>query len=178
MSHRQALRELAFDTHGVVTLRDAESTGVPAVEVRKLASRGALTRLGQGVYRMDEAPADALTEFAVAVALVGGDAVLANESVLAAHDLAQVNLRRIQVATSERVRKQLPKTIEVISRRVPDVQRTDIDGVPAMRLTEAIRASRGKVMTSRLIDAARQADVRGLIDHREAESIIAELEKA
>lgn len=177
MSHRQALRELAFDTHGVVTLRDAVSTGVPAVEVRKLASRGALTRLGQGVYRMDEAPADTLTEFAAAVALVGGDAVLADETVLAAHDLAQVNLRRIQVATADRVRRRLPETIEVIARRVPPEQRSDIDGVPAMRLADAIRASRGKVMTSRLIDAARQADVRGLIDHLEAEAIISELEK-
>ncbi len=177
MGYRRVLRELAFDTHGIVTLRDAESTGVPAVEVRKLASRGALTRIGQGVYRMDEAPADALTELAAAVALVGGDAVLADESVLAAHDLAQVNLRRIQVATSERVRKQLPATIEIISRRIPDEQRTDIDGVPAMRLVDAIRASRGKVLTSRLIDAARQADALGLIDHRDAEAIISELER-
>lgn len=178
MGYRQELRELAFDSHGVITLRDAASTGVPAVEVRKLASRGALTRLGQGVYRMEEAPADALTEFAAAVALVGGDAVLADESVLAAHDLAQVNLRRIQVATADRVRKQLPSTIEVISRRVPADQRTDIDGVPAMRLADAIRASRGRVMTSRLVDAARQADLRGLIDHRDAEAIIVEFEHA
>lgn len=177
MGYRRELRELAFDSHGIVTLRDAESSGVPAVEVRKLASRGALTRLGHGVYRMEETPTDLLTEFAAAVALVGGDAVLADESVLAAHDLAQVNLRRIQVATAERVRKQLPPTIELISRRVPTDQRMDIDGVPAMRLVDAIRASRGKVMTSRLVDAARQADVRGLLDHRDAEEIIAELEQ-
>lgn len=177
MSYRRELRELAFDSHGVVTLRDAESSGVPAVEVRKLASRGALTRLGQGVYRMEEAPSDALTEFAVAVALVGGDSVLADESVLAAHDLAQVNLRRIKVATAERVRRQLPSTIEVISRRVPADRRADIDGVPAMRLADAVRASRGRVMASRLIDAARQANARGLIDHYQADAIIAELEQ-
>lgn len=175
MGYRQELRELAFESHGVVTLRDAASVGVPAVEVRKLASRGALTRLGQGVYRMDEAPSDALTEFTAAVALVGGDAVLADESVLAAHDLAQVNLRRIQVATVARVRRQLPPTIEVVPRAVPAEQRTDIDGLPAMKLAAAIRASRGRVMTSRLIDAARQADARGLIDHSEAESLISEL---
>lgn len=177
MGYRQELRELAFESHGVVTLRDAASVGVPAVEVRKLASRGALTRLGHGVYRMEEAPADALTEFAAAVALVGGDAVLADESVLAAHDLAQVNLRRIQVATGGRVRRQLPPTIEVIARTVPADQRTDLDGLPAMTLPAAIRASRDRVRTSRLIDAARQADARGLIDHREAEAIISELEQ-
>ncbi len=175
MSYRQELRELAHDSHGVVTVRDAASVGVPAIEVRKLASRGALTRLGQGVYRMDEAPVDGLTEFATAVALVGGDAILADESVLAAHDLAQVNVRRIRVATSERVRRRLPTTIEVVSRAVPADQRTELDGVPAMTLAAAIRASRGRVMTSRLIDAVRQADARGLIDHREAEAIRREL---
>lgn len=177
MGYRQELRELAHDSHGVVTLRDAAAAGVPAVEVRKLASRGALTRLGQGVYRMEEAPADGLTEFATAVALVGGDAVLADESVLAAHDLAQVNVRRIRVATGERVRRRVPLTVEVVPRAVPLEQRTVIDGVPAMTLVAAIRASRGRVMTSRLVDAARLADARGLIDHRDAEAIIVELEQ-
>lgn len=33
MGYRQELRELAHDSHGVVTLRDAASVGVPAVEV-------------------------------------------------------------------------------------------------------------------------------------------------
>lgn len=108
---------------------------------------------------------------------MGGDAVLADESVLAAHGLAQVNLRRIQVATGARVRRQLPSTIEVIPRAVPAEQRTDIDGLPTMKLAGAIRASRGRVMTSRLVDAARQAAVRGLIDHLEAESLISELEQ-
>lgn len=111
------------------------------------------------------------------MALVGGDAVLADESVLAAHDLAQVNVRRIRVATAERVRRRLPSTVEVVSRVVPAQQRTVIDGVPAMTLAAAIRASRGRVMRSRLIDAARLADARGLIDHRDAEAIIVVLEQ-
>lgn len=46
-----------------------------------------------------------------------------------------------------------------------------------MTLAAAIRASRGRVMTSRLAEAARLADARGLIDHREAEAIIAALEQ-
>lgn len=134
MTHRQTLRELAFETHGVVTIRDAEAAGVPAVEVRKLAGRGALTGVGQGVYLMKEAPRAGLTEFAVAVALVGEEAVLVDDAVLAAHDLVQVNLRRIRVATGNRVRKRLPPSLELIHLRVPDEDRADIDGVPAQRL--------------------------------------------
>lgn len=178
MTHRQTLRELAFETHGVVTIRDAEAVGVPAVEVRKLAGRGALTRVGHGVYLMNEAPRDGLTEFAVAVALVGEDAVLVDDAVLAAHDLAQVNLRRVRVASGDRVRKRLPASVELIHRRVPDEDRADLDGVPAQRLGAALLASRGRVMTSRLVDAARLAAARGLIDAAEAETVIAALKNA
>ena len=116
-----------------------------------------------------------LTEFAVAVALVGEDAVLVDDAVLAAHDLAQVNLRRVRVASGDRVRKRLPASVELIHRRVPDEDRADLDGVPAQRLGAALLASRGRVMTSRLVDAARLAAARGLIDAAEAETVIAEL---
>ena len=89
MTYRQVLRELAFDTHGVVTLADAREAGVPDVAVRQLAQRGALERLGKGVYRMNEVPRGPLDEFAEAVALVGRQAVLADEAVLAAHGIHQ-----------------------------------------------------------------------------------------
>lgn len=42
MTYREDLRWRAFDTHGVITTDDAASLGVPAVELRKLARRGAL----------------------------------------------------------------------------------------------------------------------------------------
>ena len=174
MTHRQTLRELAHEYHGVVTVRDAERNGVPGVEVRKLASRGALTRLGHGVYLMTEAPTDELTEFAAAVALVGRDGILVDESVLAAHDLAQVNLRRIKVATLARIRRQLPPTVEIVRRHV--AEHDELDGIPVMRLGDALLSSRGAVMPSRLVDAARTAAARGLIDHEEAMEVINELE--
>lgn len=174
MTYRQTLRELAFDTHGVVTLTAAAEAGVPAFSVRQLAARGALERLGKGVYRMSEVPRGELDEFAEAVALVGGDAVLADESVLAAHDLAQVNLRRIKVATPtpSRVRQELPRIVEIIRRRVPESDRDAIDGIPAMSIPAALVASIGRVMNERLLDAANQAKVRGLISSSEAERAI------
>lgn len=178
MTHRKTLREIAFDSHGVVTVPTAAAAGVPAVEVRKLAARGALTRIGHGVYLMNEAPIDDLTEFALAVALAGEDAVLVADSVLAAHDLAQVNLRRIRVASGRRVRKHLPESVELIHQTIPTEDREDIEGIPAMRIVAAIFASRDRVMSSRLVDAARVASARGLMDHAEAETVIAELQNA
>ena len=50
MTYRHDLWEIAAEYHGIVTTRQAEDAGVPAVEVRKLAARGALERLGYGVY--------------------------------------------------------------------------------------------------------------------------------
>lgn len=172
MTYRQVLRELAHDTHGIVTLRSAAELGVPAAEVRKLASRGALARLGTGVYRMLEAPHTALDEFAEAVALAGPDAVLADESVLAALDLGQVNLRRIKVATSGRVRRGLPPTVEVVRRKVRDDERDDIDGIPAMSLPAAILAARGRVLPERLVEAVRKAAARELISPNERDEVL------
>lgn len=172
MTYREVLRELAYDTHGVVTLHDAADAGVPAVEVRKLASRGALERLGKGVYRMTEAPHGPLDEFAEAVALVGSDAVLADEAVLAALGLAQVNLRRIKVATNQRVRHDLPGTVEVVRRNVADDERDDIDGIPAMSLVAALLGAKGRILPERLVDAVRKATARELLSPRDGERVL------
>ncbi|GAA2165156.1 type IV toxin-antitoxin system AbiEi family antitoxin domain-containing protein [Pedococcus bigeumensis] len=162
-TYRQQLRELAYDTHGVITLSDAKAAGVPAVEVRKLANRGALEHRGHGVYRMLEAPVTPMDEFAEAVALAGDGAVLADEAVLAAHDLAQVNLRTISVATNRRIRAKLPATVNVIHKNVTADQRDDIDGIPAMSVEAALLAVRGRIMADRLVDAAHRATARGLV---------------
>lgn len=175
MTYRRQLRERAFDSHGVITIEDARACGVPAVEVRKLAARGALAQLGRGVYRMLEVPAGRLDEYAEAVALVGGDAVLADESVLAAHDLAPINLRHIRVATTRRVRAQLPETVEVLHRVVPAGDRDWIDGVPAMSVEAALLGARSRVMTHRLVDAARLAARRGLLGPDQEARVISEL---
>jgi predicted transcriptional regulator of viral defense system len=176
-TYRQQLRELAFDTHGVITTRQATEAGVPAVEIRKLAARGALAPLGHGVYRMLEAPTTPLDEYAEAVALAGPGAVLADEAVLAALDLAQVNLRRIRVATSRRVRAAVPNTVEIIRRDIDDHDRGDVDGIPAMTVQAAILACRGRIMTERLVDATRTAARRELISAGDEARVISELAK-
>lgn len=176
-TYRQCLRELAFDTHGVITTREATAAGVPAVEVRKLAHRGALAALGHGVYRMLEVPTSPLDEFAEAVALAGPDAVLADEAVLAALDLAQVNLRRIRVATPRRVRAAVPDTVEVVRREISASDRGNVDGIPAMTVPAALLACRDRIMTERLIEAAHTAARRELIGPGDEARVIAELAK-
>ncbi|GAA0314578.1 type IV toxin-antitoxin system AbiEi family antitoxin domain-containing protein [Kineococcus aurantiacus] len=175
MSYRETLRWRAFDTHGVITIADAERLGVPAVELRKLAHRGALERLGHGIYRMSEVPPTPLSEYAEAVALAGPHAVIADDAVLALQDLALVNPRHITVATPDRIRATLPPTVRLVRRQLDPDEVTDLDGVPAMTIPAAIRACRGHVMTERLTQAVHDARERRLIDHDAAARLLAEL---
>ncbi len=171
MSYRDVLRMLAFDGHGVVTTQGAAKVGVPSVEVRKLAARGALTRVGHGVYRMEEAPTDALTPFAEAVAQVGPDAMIADESVLEMHDLALVNPPKITVVTPRRVRAELPPTIRV--KRLP-ANRIDvdyIDGVPVMPLATAMVRCVDRVLPERLEEAVDDAVGRQLLTTQQAATV-------
>lgn len=174
MTYRQTLRWLAFDRHGIVTVADAAAAGVPAVEVRKLTARGALRRVGHGVYRMEEAPATALTAYAQALALVGPGAVLADESVLTVHDLALVNPRTIKVATGRRIRTALPANIELVARAWQGPVE-HVEGLPTMPLKDALVACRGRVMRERLIEAVDEAQARNLIDAQDADAARREL---
>lgn len=174
MTYRQTLRWLAFDHHGIITTDQAAAAGVPAVEVRKLAARGALTRVGHGVYRMDEAPITALTPYAQALALVGAGAYLADESVLALHDLALVNPRTIKIATARRVRAALPPTIELVPANDGDHVEY-VDGLPTMPLRDALVASKGRVMRERLVEATRVALARELLDDQDAADVLDQL---
>lgn len=168
MTYRERLRWLAFDNHGIVTTRQAASANVPAVEVRKLASRGALTHLGYGVYRMEEVPITRRTHYAEALALVGEGAVLANESVLDIHELAHVDPPAVQVASPRRTRVKLPDTVRVVRpRRIEGVEY--VDGLPTMPLKDALLACQGRVMRERLLDATREAAERGDLTPRDAE---------
>ena len=153
MNNREKLRWLAFDHHGIVTTDQAVAAGVPAVELRKLAARGALSRVG----------------------FVGPGSMLADESVLALHELALVNPRAIKVATNRRVRTNLPATIELIHRVTTDAVEV-VDGLATMPLKDALLACRGRVMRERLAEATHTALARDLIDERDAAEVLQRLE--
>ncbi|MCL2595299.1 MAG: type IV toxin-antitoxin system AbiEi family antitoxin domain-containing protein [Promicromonosporaceae bacterium] len=177
MSYRSDLRVLSFDNHGILTLREAEAFGVPAAAVRRLVKLGVLTRTGSGVYRMNEAPVDDLTEFAEAVAQVGPDAFLVDESVLAAHGLAQINLRTIKVGTPHRVRRSLPRTVSVQRRELAPHDRDNVGGIPAMSVAAALAASVGRLLPERALDALEKAAGRGLINNSDKLRILTHIKE-
>lgn len=163
MVYRDLVRDIAFDQYGYVTTKDAVDVGVPAIELRKLAARGALTNLAYGLYRFNEVPAGAHDQFAEALLRVGAGSYLVGDAVLALHDLAQVNPRRIRVGTVDRTRANLPAFIEVVERDVTEGELTTYEGLRSTTVAQALLDCRGRVMRERLRDGAREAWRKGLL---------------
>lgn len=173
-SYRALVREIAKDSYGFVTTRDAVDAGVPAVELPKLAARGGLTHVAYGLYRVDDVPPTPNDQYAEALLRLGEGAFLRGESVLALHGLADVNPRRIQVAVRRRTRSKVPPFIHVTFAS-DDVQVTYHEGLWTQTVHDAIKECRGRVEASRLMEAADQARVQGLLTAPEWTDLAKEL---
>lgn len=158
MGYRNDLWEVAASRNGVVTINEAEDAGVPAVEVRKLAARGALHSYGQGVYVHTNVPTTPLTEPAVAVALAGDGAFLHLESVFDLLGIGQFNPKKVRVGTRRRVRRVLPQWMSLENR--PDVRDADLtlyEGIAATTVRRTLRDMKRGMPSERweaLLDAA------------------------
>jgi len=160
--YREIVREIALDNYGFVTTREAAEAGVPAIELPKLAARGGLENVAYGLYRVTDVPGTAFDQFAEALLRVGEGAYLYGESVLALFRLADVNPRTIKVAVNRRARPNLPPYIELVQVK-EDERTTSYEGLTAQPVVEAILASRGRIETGRLREAALQARAEGLL---------------
>lgn len=173
--YRSALYALAAEHHGLVTTEMARAVGVPSVEVRKLAARGGMSNVARGLYRVEGIDGGYRAPYAEAVLRVGDDAHLVDDSVLAFHDLALVNPRRIKVGTPRRVRKDLPSHIQLMHTRTDPADLTEYDGIPSLTVAAAIRGSIGAVMPERLSEAVERAAEEGLVRRRDASALLAEI---
>lgn len=169
MGYRVDLWELAASRNGVVTVAEAENAGVPAVEVRKLAARGALRAYGQGVYTHRDVPTTSFTEPTIAVALAGDGAFLHRESVLNLLGLGQFNPPKVRVGTRRRVRRRLPEWMELENRPdVPDEDLTGYEGVPATTVRLALDDMRDRMPPDRWRAMLGEALRRDLIGEQDA----------
>ena len=155
---RRRLHDRALDQYGYVTTGDAEDLGVAAVELRKIAQRGGVDHVAYGLYRFDDIPRTSRDQFMEAVLRVGPGAYLTHDAVLALHDLALVNPRRVRIGTSKRARPRLPDFVEVVRQRVSPREVTVYEGIPSATVARALLDCRGLTMGERLIDATREAD--------------------
>ena len=175
-TYRRRLRERALDQYGYVTTGDARVLGIPPVELRKLHQRGGLRHVGHGLYRFEDIPRTEHDQFMEAVLRVGEDAYLTGDAVLALHDLALTNPRRIRVATPHRERGRLPDYVEAVrARDVAPGERTVYEGIPATTVARALLDCRGTIMDERLAQAVEEAARAGLLGRAERRRLLAEL---
>jgi len=174
MSYYDAIYEHAADNYGLITSREADALGIPRMDLVKKAQRGLLERLGYGVYRLTRYFPTMLDKYAEAVALVGPGSFIFGESVLAMHELALVNPRRITVATPNRVRKALADFINLVPAK-SGTETTSYEGIPSQSVADAIRECRTSVMPDRLLDAVEDARKQGLVTEAEVRSLNKEI---
>lgn len=173
MTYRNDLWQIAADRHGIVTTTQAQDWGVPAVELRKLAARGALTRVGRGVYRHNGIPHDAMTHLAATLASVGPDAFLEGDTVLAMFDLALVNPPKIHVGTPRRHRGAVPLHTVVTTRpRLAPEDLTEYEGLRSVTIRRALLDAVPIILSDRMQNAVVEAQRRELITELEATEII------
>lgn len=173
MTYRHDLWEIAADKHAIVTTAEAEDWGVPAVEVRKLAARGALTRVGHGVYRHNGVPAvHPWTGLRAKLTIVGHDAFLEGDTVLSTFDLAQVNPPKYYIGTLRRRRTAPPPHTAVTFRPATAAEDlTTYEGLRSVTVRRALLDAVPIVLTERLLDAVDAAQRRDLITELEATEI-------
>lgn len=175
MTKYDDIYEYAVEHYGLISSAQAKEIGVTNNELVQYAKRGKVNRVGQGLYKLARYVPTSFDAYAEAVALVGPDAFLFGESVIAMHGLAPTNPTFLQVASSKRVRKTLPSYIKLIQMDA-DASWTSYEGVPSQSVADAIRSCRGKIMDDRLRDATKNARKQGLITQLEERELLEELE--
>lgn len=166
LTYRDVAHEIAADNYGYVTTRQAESAGVPKIELVKLATRNRFAHIAYGLYRDETIPPTPLDEYAEAVLRAGEGAFLRGESVLALLGLADVNPRTITVATPKRTRRTVPAHIE-LTPAPGDAKPTAYEGISAQQVADALLECQGRIQTGRLLDATDRARAQGYLTSAE-----------
>lgn len=150
------LLQVAASQRGLVSASDAEDVGVNPVELRKMAGRGRLERVGHGVYRFPTFPRRAGDELMEAVMWTGKRGVIGGASALDLHGLCDVNPRQIDVTVPPgyRPRREGGDRYRIRQAALNPVEIEEVDGIPVVVPERAIRDGIADGVDPRLIDQA------------------------
>lgn len=103
---RGDLWDVAVEQYGYVTTHDARNLGIAPIELVKLANRGALERVSQGLYRFPEWPIGVNDHLMEAVLWTcDPQAALSHETALDVHELCDINPDKVHVTIPKREKK-------------------------------------------------------------------------
>lgn len=170
MKNFEKVYDAAAERYGLITVEDAARLGIHRKQLLSWEAMGRLERCGRGVYRLNHHVPTPYDHYAEALALVGQDAIIHGDGVLAMHNLALVNPRQIQVATGKRIRKTLPKWIRLV-KKDEGAKEEVYEGIASQTVFDAIRTCRATIMKERLVEAIEEAERQGLIGRHEYEEL-------
>ena len=169
--------EVAVDHGGYVTPALVAPVGVPAIELRKMVSRGTLASAGHGVYRVPALPHDRFDEFILARLWAAGRGVISHDSALVVHELCDINPSQVHltIPTSYRISRAGGNRYVIHRADLTDVEITRVDAVTATTITRTLHDAIDTVpayLVRQGIDTARQ---RGAITTATRDALTASL---
>lgn len=177
MNAYNTLYDEAAENYGLITTAMAERNGISGMSLVMLERRGRLQRVGRGVYRLEQHPATEYDSYATLVAKAGKGAFLWGPTVLALEKLCPTDPATLYVAVPGRIRRQLGRGV-IVKNGMDKASIRPLHGIPSQSIDEAIRASRGSIMTERLVEAANRAKDRGMLLPDTHEQLLKELNHA
>jgi predicted transcriptional regulator of viral defense system len=162
--------EFASEHQGIVTTKNAADLGVDPANLRVMASRGRLERVGRGVYRVPTLPIGELSPYAEAAAWAAGRAVVSHESALLMRELGDFGGSRIDltVPSNYRLLRDVPRRLRVWVEDLAESSLEVLEGVPTVTVETALRqVAESGSDPFQVRTAIRQALRAGFIDPRE-----------
>jgi len=171
--------EIAVDHGGYVTPALVAPVGVPAVELRKMVSRGTLESAGHGVYRVPALPHDRHDEFVLARLWAADRGVISHDSALAVHELCDINPTHVHltIPTSYRISRAGGTRYVIHRADLTDAEITRVDAVTVTTITRTLHDAIDTVpayLARQALDTARQ---RGAITTATRTALSASLER-
>lgn len=150
------LLEVAAQQRGFITAGDAEDLDINPVELRKMAGRGRLERVGHGVYRLPTFPRRPHDELMAAVLWTGKRGVIGGQTALELHGLCDVNPRRVDltVPPDYRPRKRGGERYRIRQAKLSPGEVEEVDDIPVVIPVRAIREGIADGVDPRLIEQA------------------------
>jgi predicted transcriptional regulator of viral defense system len=167
--------DAAVDHGGYVTATLVPA--VPAVELRKMVSRGTLEPAAHGVYRVPALPRERFDEFILARLWARARGVISHDSALLVHDLCDINPTRVHltIPRSYRISRSGGDLYAVHHADLAESEIVRLDTVVATTIRRTLSDSIGTVPTELARQAINTAATRGAIASRERRQFLDEL---
>jgi predicted transcriptional regulator of viral defense system len=160
------LLDHAQQQYGYLTPDDARELDIDPAQLRLMAARHTLERIGHGLYRMPMVPVTPLDAYMEAVLWAGLRGVLSHETALDLHELCDVNPSAIHLTVPGgfRTRKAVPAIYRLHRLDLDPAEIGWHEGIPIVTPERAILGGIDQALGWQLIDQAIEtARERGLI---------------